>query len=276
MVAKIAAIQLNSLDNIAHNLKKINQQVQEAKQTGAKLVLLPENAVFMSAVQDASKQIAEPLGANAVEGGVVQSALSDIAKKQCVWLFVGAFPTIEKGVIYQTLLVYDDRGQLIDYYHKRHLFDVTLPDNAESYRESDAFTQGKDIKVVSTPWGRVGLSICYDLRFPEHFRAMIDLGAELLLVPAAFTNETGQAHWEVLLRARAIENQCYVLASGQTGCHPNGRKTWGHSMAINPWGKVIDCLSSGEGFVIADWDKVSMQEQRSLFPVLKHHQMNND
>lgn len=269
-MSQIAAIQLNSQDNIDENLQSIEKQLAHAQQRGVKLVLLPENCVYMGAEQGSSANIAEPLN----EGGRVMQRFSALAKQYGVWLFVGAFPTLDKGTVYQTLLVYDDQGILVEHYHKRHLFNVTLPDEKESYRESDAFSHGQDIKVVDTPWGRVGLAICYDLRFPEHFRALIDLGATLLLLPAAFTHTTGKAHWEALLRARAIENQCYVLAAGQSGHHPGKRQTWGHSMIINPWGVVLDSLAEGEGLTVADWDNTELEHQRRVFPALQHRRDN--
>ncbi len=261
----IAAIQLNSQDNIDDNFHSIETQLAAVRRRGVKLALLPENCAYMGAKQGSSVDIAEPL-----TGGKVMARFAGLAKQYGLWLMVGAFPVLDKHKVYQTLLVYDDSGELVDYYHKRHLFNVTLPDKRESYRESDAFNHGQDIKVVNTPWGKVGLAICYDLRFPEHFRALVDLGATLLVLPAAFTYTTGKAHWEALLRARAIENQCYVLAAGQSGNHPGGRQTWGHSMVIDSWGSILDCLATGEGIVVARWDNTMLTHQRRVFPVLQH------
>lgn len=265
MTQTVAAIQLNSNDKIATNMGQIDFWVGKAKAKGAKLALLPENCVYMAAVQGDTKRIAEPLGA-----GEIQQGFSTLAAKYAIWLVVGAFATIDNGKVYQTLLVYDDLGQLVTHYHKRHLFDVTLPNSGESYRESDAFTAGDTLKLVDTPIGRIGLAICYDLRFPEQFRELVAQGATTLLLPAAFTYRTGKAHWETLLRARAIENQCYVIAAAQTGSHPGDRETWGHSMVINPWGEVLSSLPEGEGFVTADIDLASLAHQREVFPVLKH------
>lgn len=262
----ISAIQLNSCDKIDNNLQAIERQLIVAQQRGVKMVLLPENCAYIGAKQGSTANFAEPLAG----GGQVMQRFSQMAKSHGLWLFVGAFPTLDNGTVYQTLLVYNDRGELVEHYHKRHLFNVTLPDEKESYRESDAFAHGDAVKVVQTPWGNVGLAICYDLRFPEHFRALVDLGATLLVLPAAFTYTTGKAHWETLLRARAIENQCYVLAAGQSGSHPGARQTWGHSMIINPWGTILDCLEQGEGLVVADWDKTVLEHQRRVFPALTH------
>lgn len=261
----VAAIQLNSQDNIAENIEKIDFWVGQAKLKGAKLALLPENCAYMAKVQGDTKNIAEPLGV-----GETQQSFSAIAAKYSIWLMVGAFATIDNGQVYQTLLVYDDAGLLVAHYHKRHLFDVTLPDGQESYRESDAFTAGQNIQLVETPVGRLGLAVCYDLRFPEQFRALVKEGATTLVLPAAFTYRTGQAHWEVLLRARAIENQCYVIAAGQTGLHPGDRQTWGHSMVISPWGEILSVLPDGEGVVATEIDLSLLTTQREVFPALQH------
>ncbi len=266
MKNRVACVQLNSGEQIGDNLARIDFWLGKAAAAGANVILIPENALYMPATQGESKKIAEPLDSS----GEVMGALSRLAQKHAVWLLVGAFPTVDNGQVYQTLLVYRADGKLASYYHKRHLFDVTLPDGGESYRESDAFTHGEAIRTVDTPAGRIGLAICYDLRFPEHFRALLDQGAEILVLPAAFTYNTGKAHWKALLRSRAIENQCYLLAAGQTGSHAGGRKTWGHSMIIDPWGKVLAKLAKGEGFIVADIDRQGQRKQRQIFPVLKH------
>ncbi len=265
MTNQIATIQLNSGNDIQENLGRITYWIGKACEAGASVVLLPENAVYMAEKQGDSQTIAEPLGQ-----GEVQEKLANLAKRYNIWLLVGAFPTIEKGTIFQTLLVYDNHGCLRGFYHKRHLFNVTLPGTQESYRESDAFAAGSDYKVVDTPVGRIGLAICYDLRFPEQFRSLLDMGAEIFVLPAAFTYATGKAHWETLLRSRAIENLCYVVASAQVGKHPGGRETWGHSMIISPWGKVEKTLPTGEGVVMAPIDRSEQQHQRSVFPALEH------
>ncbi len=261
----VAVAQMNSTDEIAVNLATLSRQVASAKQQGAQLILLPENCAFMGKHQHQTRDIAEPLG-----HGRVQIRIADIAAQYGIWILVGGFATMENDKIYQTLLVYDDMGDLVEHYHKRHLFNVTLPNADESYRESDAFDYGDVLKVVKTPVGRVGLAICYDLRFPEHFRALVDFGAEILVLPAAFTYNTGKAHWQPLLQARAIENQCYVLASGQCGRHANGRDTWGHSMILNPWGEIIAQCHDGEDVVTAEVDLVTLYRQRQTFPALTH------
>ncbi len=265
----IATIQMNSTANVQDNLETIARLVDSAKKQGATIALLPENCVFMGKTQEETRTIAEPLGS-----GTIQQSLSNIAQQQQIWLLVGGCAIRVGDVIYQTLLVYNAQGVLVHHYYKRHLFNVTLPNKAESYRESDVFASGDDCGnnccIVDTPVGKVGLAICYDLRFPEHFRKLVDLGAEILVLPAAFTYTTGKAHWEPLLRARAIENQCYMVASGQCGKHENGRETWGHSMIINPWGEIITELKHHEGVAVASIDLINLHHQRTTFPVLEH------
>lgn len=267
MKKRIAAIQLNTTPHVQQNMADIAHHVAAAAQEGAKLILLPENALFMGAKQQETRALAEPLG-----GGQLQQQLAELAGTHHVWLLVGAMPIIENNTIYQTLLVYNAAGEQVAHYHKRHLFNVTLPNADESYRESDAFSAGDNVVVVNTPVGNVGLAICYDLRFPEHFRQLVEKGAEILVLPAAFTDKTGEAHWEILLRARAIENQCYILAAAQTGKHANGRATWGHSMIIEPWGNVVAELASETGIVVAEIDLAQLHHQRTVFPALQHRQ----
>jgi nitrilase len=170
-------------------------------------------------------------------------------------------------------LLINDKGERVSRYDKIHLFDVHLPESGENYNESETIEKGEDVVVVDTPFGRLGLAICYDLRFPELFRKMVDLGVQIIALPSAFTAMTGKAHWEVLLRARAIENLCYVVASAQGGYHVNGRETFGDSMIVNPWGVVIDRLTSGSGFVVADIDLEYLESTRRNFPVLEHRKM---
>lgn len=261
----VASVQLNSTNNVDENLTTIDRLLGEAATQGAKLALLPENCVYMGKSQRDTKDIAEPLGL-----GRVQTAFANMAQQHGMWVLVGAFATIENDITYQTLLVYNDRGERVAHYHKRHLFNVTLPEGQESYRESDAFSAGDAYRVISSPLGKIGLAICYDLRFPEQFRALIDMGAEIFVLPAAFTYNTGKAHWETLLRARAIENQCYLIASAQYGTHPSGRQTWGHSMVINPWGEILAQHPAGEGVIVADVNSDLLHHQRQVFPALTH------
>jgi predicted amidohydrolase len=167
-------------------------------------------------------------------------------------------------------LIYNDRGERVARYDKMHLFDVSVPGTNEVYRESDSIEAGPRPLVFDTPFGRIGVAVCYDLRFPEFFREMARMGMEILVIPSAFTAETGAAHWELLLRARAVENLCYIIAPNQGGFHINGRKTFGHSMIVDPWGVVLDCYKTGGGFVVADIDLERLEKVRTAFPVLQH------
>ena len=180
-----------------------------------------------------------------------------------------------EGKVSASCLIFDDQGQRVGRYDKIHLFDVHVPESDESYLESATIVAGNDILVVDTPAGRLGVSVCYDLRFPELFRQMASIEMDLFVVPSAFTERTGAAHWEILLRARAIENQCFVIAANQAGVHENGRQTFGHSMIVDPWGHVLSCLAKGPGAVIADIDPARLDAIRASFPALKHQRLNH-
>ena len=210
--------------------------------------------------------LAEPAGT-----GVIQNFLSQTAKKYGAWIVGGTLPLVsaDTGKVFNTTLVYNPQGVAVVRYDKIHLFGFTKAE--ESYEESRTIVAGENVVTFETNFGRVGLSICYDLRFPELYRAMGT--CSLIVVPAAFTYTTGQAHWEILLRARAIENQCYVLAAAQGGQHSNGRRTWGHSMLIDPWGKIVHVLDEGEGVVSGVLDLLLMQEIRDSLPALKHKKL---
>jgi nitrilase len=200
--------------------------------------------------------------------GPIQQAMADMARSHRILLFGGTMPLAadEPGKVRNTLMVYGPEGETIGRYDKIHLFGFSRGE--ESYDESRTIVAGSEVRAVETPLGRVGLSVCYDLRFPELYRAM---GAvSLIVAPSAFTYTTGQAHWEILLRARAIENQCYLLAAAQGGRHRNGRRTWGHSMLINPWGEVISVLPEGEGVVAGEMDTEALGVWRENLPALKH------
>lgn len=263
---KVAAIQMISGAEIAQNFQTAERLLQQAKARGAELVLMPEYWPLMGMRDTDKVALAEPIGQ-----GVIQSWMAAQAKQLGIWLIGGTLPLTsdEAGKVLNTTLVFDPHGVQQARYDKIHLFGFTKGD--ESYQEANTITPGKQIACVDTPIGRVGLSVCYDLRFPEMYRAMGSCA--LIVVPAAFTYTTGQAHWEILLRARAIENQCYVLASGQGGVHQNGRRTWGHSMLIDPWGKIIDILPEGEGIVSGDIDLQSLSAVRESLPALKHRTM---
>ena len=266
-MSKCAAIQMASCPNVGSNLLQADKLIAEAAKAGAKLVVLPENFAIMGGHELDKVKAREPDGE-----GPIQEFLSETAKKYAIWLVGGTVPLVAdaEDKVRAASLVYNDKGERVARYDKVHLFDVSVPGTDEKYRESDSIENGDQPVVIDTPFGKLGLSVCYDLRFPEFFRKMLEQGVEILVVPSAFTAETGAAHWEVLLRARAIENLCYVIAPNQGGFHLNGRRTYGHSMIIDPWGRVLDCYKTGAGFVTADVDKEHLEKVRASFPVLKH------
>jgi nitrilase len=200
--------------------------------------------------------------------GPIQDAMASMARELGIWLIGGTMPLVanEPGKVLNTLLAYGPDGRCASRYDKIHLFGFTRGE--ESYNESRTIAPGRAVQAMETPLGRVGLSVCYDLRFPELYRAMGP--CNLIVVPSAFTWTTGQAHWEILLRARAIENQCYVLAAAQGGRHPNGRRTWGHSMLVDPWGEIKAVLPEGEGVVCGDVDAGMLDTVRTNLPALNH------
>ncbi|MGR9053732.1 MAG: carbon-nitrogen hydrolase family protein [Gammaproteobacteria bacterium] len=262
-----AAIQMASSPHVRSNLPEADKLIGEAVKAGAKLVALPENFALMGTHELDKVKVAEPDGV-----GPIQDFLAGVARKYGVWVIGGTIPLLgdQDNKVRAACLVYDELGERRCRYDKIHLFDVSVPESNEVYRESDSIEPGSDLAVVDTPFGKIGLSVCYDLRFPEMYRKLSSQGAEILLVPAAFTAQTGAAHWEVLLRARAIENLCYVIAPNQGGFHINGRHTYGHSMIIDPWGVVLECNSSGSGYVCADIDLDRLEKVRAAFPALRH------
>lgn len=264
---RLAAIQMVSAASVEANLDRAAALITDVVTQGAKLLALPEYFCLMGRHDTDKVHIAEQFGK-----GRIQTFLSDLAKQHGIWLLGGSLPlqSEESGRIYNSTLVFGPDGNQIARYDKIHLFGFRKGE--ESYDESLSIKPGAaTASVFEAPFGRVGLSICYDLRFPELFRAMGDVA--LIAVPSAFTYTTGSAHWEILLRARAVENQCYVLAPAQGGRHENGRRTWGHSMLIDPWGEVVACLPEGEGCVLGDIDLVRLEETRLALPALKHRTM---
>lgn len=273
---RVAAIQMTSSDDKQQNLATVEQLVKEAAvQHQAGLILLPENFSLFDG--SASFELGQE---QATENGDVRHFIASLAAKWKVWIVAGSIPcsarpdgsNIEDRVR-SVCWVYDDRGQQIARYDKIHLFDVDVEDDHGAYRESSQFEAGTDLEVVNSPFGTLGLSICYDLRFPELYTALNNMGAHIITVPAAFTYKTGEAHWDVLLRARAIENQCYVIAANQTGEHSKGRETWGHSMIIDPWGCVLAELEKEQGVISADIDISSLLTLRSAMPISTHRKL---
>ena len=263
---KLAAIQMVSTPVVAENCARARRLVAGAAAGGAKLVLLPEYWALMGMNETDKLAHAEAYGV-----GPIQQCLQDMARQHSIWLIGGTLPlqSPEAGKVLNTTLAYNPAGDCVARYDKMHLFGFTRGE--ESYDESRTIAAGVSVGFFEAPFGRVGLSVCYDLRFPELYRALGDCA--LIVVPAAFTWTTGQAHWEVLLRARAIENQCYVLAAAQGGEHRNGRRTWGHSMLIDPWGEVLSVLPEGEGLVSGELDPTRLAAVRESLPALRHRRL---
>jgi predicted amidohydrolase len=263
----VAALQMCSGEGREANLASAGRLLALAAARGARVAVLPENFSMMAQRDADRRALAEADGA-----GPVQDFLAQQARALQLWIVAGSVPIANAPGerIAQACLVYDERGERVARYDKIHLFDVDIPERNESYRESAHMAPGNRVVTLATPAGRLGLSICYDLRFPELYRQLQGAGAQWLVVPAAFTAPTGEAHWEPLLRARAIENLCYVVASGQWGEHPNGRRTWGHSMIVDYWGRIQAQLESGEGVITAAIDLVAQAEARRNFPALGH------
>ena len=265
-MSKVAAIQMASAPQRDANLMEAARLIQLAKEQGAELVVLPENFPIMGMEETDKVDIREPYG-----DGPIQSFLHEQAKKHKLWVVGGTVPLQcdDPGKIIAATMLYNAEGEVVARYDKIHLFDVDL-EGEESYKESETIAKGKDLVVADTPFGKLGLAICYDLRFPELFRKLIDMGAEIIALPAAFTATTGKAHWDVLVRARAIENLCYIIAANQGGYHLSGRETYGDSMVVDPWGNVLNRLSQGAGVVIANIDIERMNQTRRTFPCLDH------
>ena len=266
-MSKCAAIQMASSPSVSSNLLEAEKLISDAAQAGAKLIALPENFALMGDHELDKVKIKEPDGQ-----GTIQDFLATVAKKYNTWIVGGTIPIAghAHNKVRAACLIYDNQGQRVARYDKIHLFDVNVPGTNEVYRESDSIEPGEHIQVFDTPFGRLGIAVCYDLRFPEFFRKMNEMGAEVIIVPSAFTAETGAAHWELLVRARAIENLCYIIAPDQGGFHLNGRKTFGHSMIVDPWGGVLAMQKTGSGFVMADIDHDRLEKVRTAFPVLNH------
>lgn len=263
---RVASVQMVSSTCVADNVAAVRRLVAGAAADGAQLVVLPEFFPMIGATDDARLAIRETPGQ-----GPLQTMLAEVAAKHGVWLVGGSIPLMGSDTrrALNSTLVFDPQGQQISRYDKMHLFGFKA--GAESYDESLSIEAGCEPVAFDTPFARIGLSICYDLRFPEYFRQLGDV--DILILPAAFTATTGEAHWEVLLRARAIENQCYVIASAQGGRHETGRKTWGHSMIIDPWGEILSVLPSGEGWVCADFNRQRLDTVRHRLPALKHRRI---
>ena len=268
-----AAIQMVSSADRDQNLAQCAALLAQAADGGAELAVLPENFAYMGARESDKLAIAEDSG-----NGVIQDFLAEQAAKHKLWVVGGTLPI--KGDaqhVYARCQVNNARGEYVGHYDKIHLFDVHLPatenNQGEHYRESASIFAGEQPVVLETPFGRLGLSVCYDLRFPELYRALVAQGAQLFTVASAFTAATGRAHWEPLIRARAIENLCYVIAPNQGGKHASQRETYGDSMLVNPWGQILDRLPHGAGVALGEIDTEQLQRTREHFPCLNHRRL---
>jgi nitrilase len=267
---KVGAVQMATGPNVNANLYEAERLIREAAEQGAGLVVLPENFAFMGKRGEDQLPLREEAGS-----GPLQAFLSRVAQQNGIWLVGGTIPMIsqDRGRVRAASLVFDERGRQVARYDKMHLFDVCLPGGDERYQESATIEPGDAIVVLDSPLGRLGVAVCYDLRFPELFRPMLDQGRELLAIPSAFTAITGKAHWETLVRARAIENLAYVVAAAQGGFHLNGRETHGHSMVVDPWGTVLAQVPRGTGFVCCPLDREFQGSVRRNFPTIEHRRL---
>ena len=260
---KVAAIQMASGPNITGNLNEARRLIAKAAEQGARLVVLPEFFAIMGMNDQDKIKVREQPGQ-----GPIQSFLSETARQHGIWLVGGSIP-LAAGVpdkVLNSCLVYDEQGKQVARYDKIHLFNLELGN--ERYDEAKTIEPGKQVVVVDSPFGRIGLAVCYDLRFPELFRAMKDV--DIIVLPSAFTETTGKMHWEVLVRARAVENLAYVIAAAQGGYHVNGRETHGNSMIVGPWGSVLDRLARGSGIVLAEVNSSYQASLRASLPALTH------
>ena len=270
MNVRVAVVQMCSGLDVNANLAEAGAWLGEAAEGGAQLAVLPENFAFMGRREDDRVAIAEAPGE-----GPIQDFLATRAAALGLWIVGGTVPVSEPGESRPRAasILYDPSGAAAARYDKIHLFDVGIPGRSEGYRESAGTSPGETVVVADTPAGRLGMAVCYDLRFPELFRDMAAGTLDAISLPAAFTVPTGEAHWEVLLRARAVENLCSVLAAAQWGHHDGGRSTWGHSMIVNHWGEVVACRPGGTGVAIADLDLEAQGRARERFPALTHRRL---
>ncbi len=262
---RAACIQLRCGDDVAENVRTASDLIRQAHGAGAQFVATPENTSLMAA--DAGAKLAL---AKREKDDLALSALSAVAEELGIWLLIGSLPIklTEDKTANRSCLIGPD-GRIGARYDKIHLFDVNLPDG-ESYRESNTVSAGEQAVTANLPWGRIGLSVCYDLRFPHLYRSLAKAGAEILSIPSAFTETTGKAHWHVLVRARAIENGCFVIAPAQGGRHANGRSTYGHSLIVGPWGDILAEAGADPGFITADIDLDQVAKVRARVPSLQH------
>lgn len=269
-MSHVAAIQMTSTANLQQNLQTAEKLIKQAVRQNAQLIVLPENFALMGKTETDKVNIREQAGT-----GVIQQFLADQAKQHKIWLVGGTIPIAaqQPNKVRAACLVYDNNGNCVARYDKIHLFDVCVTPGVEEHQESRAIEPGNKITVIDTPVGRLGLAVCYDIRFPELFRLMLQQQAEIIALPAAFTFTTGKAHWDTLTRARAIENFCFFIGSCQTGQHENGRQTYGHSNIIHPWGNILACLPENEGVIVTEINLAQQIDIRKRVPIVQHQRI---
>jgi nitrilase len=267
---KAAAIQMATGLSVSANLLEAERLVAEAVGKGAGLVVLPENFAYMGRKDRDLTALRETS-----DDGPLQAFLSQLAKRYGIWLIGGTIPleADDNSKVRAACIVYDDQGEAVARYDKIHLFDVHLIEADEEYVESETIEPGNQAVVVDSPFGRLGIAVCYDLRFPELFRKLLDKGMEVICLPSAFTAITGKAHWEILVRARAVENLSYVVAAAQGGFHLSGRETYGHSMIVDPWGRILEQLPRGTGSIGTTLDLEYQANTRRNFPTIHHRRL---
>jgi len=267
---QLSAIQLCSVPDVEQNLLAIERQLKTLNRSEKNIVLLPECCLFFGGKDLDQLALAKQ---NSNENQLL-IALASLAKKYQIYLVAGTIPLITSAgnKFTNSSCVFTPKGELVGRYDKIHLFDVNVADSEKQYRESDHTAAGKSVSVIQTPLANIGLSVCYDLRFPELYRQLTHLNAVIITVPSAFTRVTGQAHWQALLQARAIENQVYIIAAGQEGVHENKRETWGHSMIISPWGEILAKIDTEEGIISATYLPTEIAKVRASIPVAQHNQ----
>lgn len=268
-MARLTAIQLQSVPDVNVNLANIEKILLSLPKSAEHLVVLPESCLYFGGKDGKQIEFAEPLG-----NGFMQQQLAQLAIQNNVYLLAGTIPiqSHQENKFTASSLLFSPDGKLLNDYQKIHLFDVDVADNEKSYRESKLTQAGEKLSMSCLPSFNLGMTVCYDLRFPELFRALTIQGADVICVPSAFTQVTGKAHWQTLLQARAIENQVYIIAADQEGEHLNGRQTYGHSMIINPWGEIVALKAEGIGYVSADFDRQLINKVRADIPVSRHNQ----
>jgi predicted amidohydrolase len=280
-MVKLTAIQLCSVPDVGDNFRTIDLHLEtliaESSQDDEHIVVLPECCLFFGGKDQQQLGLAKESDQLAYQNlfvSTLQEQLSRLAKRYHVYLVAGSIPLISNTAdkFTNTCCVFSPEGDLLTQYDKIHLFDVDVQDSEKQYRESRYTQCGNEIVSTTAAGLNVGLSICYDLRFPELYRSLTTLGADIISVPSAFTAVTGKAHWQALLQARAIENQVYIIAAGQQGVHQNGRETWGHSMIISPWGEILACLEEGEGSISVEFSQQTLDKVRKAIPVAEHNQ----